>query len=177
MSEQKVANEIVTGSYEEAQKWIGYETDFYEPIDLVEKGAIRFLSEVIEDPNPLYYDEQLAEQSIWKGIIAPPTSYMVWAAPPRWVPEPLRKKHPMNLVKEIPLPGSALVLTEIDQTCYLPIYPGDRIRYKQRVVDMFPKSSRMGDGHILIIDRIYENQNADCIGVIRTTGFRYTPFS
>ena len=50
---------------------IGKKTKEYT-ID-IEKGHIRRFAEAIGDPSPLYYDEEYAKQTSYKGIIAPPT--------------------------------------------------------------------------------------------------------
>lgn len=52
------------------QRFIGHRS---EPVtNVVEKGAVRKLVEVIGDPNPLYIDEEAAKASQHSGLIAPP---------------------------------------------------------------------------------------------------------
>ena len=56
---------------EESRAKIGKE--FTEPFVFeVEKGAIRLFAEAIEDPNPLYTDENYANNSRYGAMIAPP---------------------------------------------------------------------------------------------------------
>jgi len=43
--------------------------------DVTDKDIRRF-AQAIDDPNPLYYDEEYAKKTIYKGIIAPPYSAM-----------------------------------------------------------------------------------------------------
>ena len=45
-----------------------------EPIvNVVEREAVRKFAEAIDDPNPLYVDEEAAKASRYGGLIAPPT--------------------------------------------------------------------------------------------------------
>ena len=38
----------------------------------VEKGAIRRFADAVDDPDPLYYDEEYARNSRYGSMIAPP---------------------------------------------------------------------------------------------------------
>ena len=47
----------------------------------VEKGMIRRFVQAIDDPNPLWQDEEYANKSKYGGIIAPPTFVLAWHTP------------------------------------------------------------------------------------------------
>ena len=63
---------------------IGKESEPVHAPDEVSKSMIRHFCEMMEDPNPLYTDEEYAKNSKYGGIIAPPQMLMVWCMPRMW---------------------------------------------------------------------------------------------
>jgi len=55
---------------EEVTQFIGKSTDVR--VFEVEKGAIRRFADAVDDPNPLYWDEEYARNSRYGSIITPP---------------------------------------------------------------------------------------------------------
>lgn len=174
-AEQDRAAIQILGPLEEGLTWIGRETEFYEAADAVEQGAIRHLCETVRDANPLYYDEDYAKGTVWEGLIAPPTSLYVWCMPPQWAPQGLARSEPQNLLLVVPLPGTRILASDVRLTIERAIRPGDRLKVKQRIVDIVPKTTRLGEGCFITVDRIYRNQLDRQVGCVRMVAFRYVP--
>jgi hypothetical protein len=54
--------------------------------DAITSSNIRLWCEVLEDANPIYYDEAFARATRYGAIIAPPTMAMIWTWRPEWAP-------------------------------------------------------------------------------------------
>lgn len=111
----------------------------------VEKGHIKRFAEAIGDPNPLYYDEGFAKDSIYGGIIAPPT-------------------FPVALTSE----GGELPL-KLDMTRMLHgeqefiyervIHAGDKLYCQMTVTDLYEKEGRSGTMQFLVLDTEMKDEN------------------
>ena len=76
---------------EEIKKLIG--TSGHPTLYEVEKGAIRRFADAVDDPNPLYHDEEYARKSKYGSMIAPP-GFFGW---------PLKPARSSPLAVDIPL--------------------------------------------------------------------------
>src|SRR4051794_39883346 len=54
--------------------------------DAITSSSIRLWCEVLEDANPIYYDEAFAASTRYGEIIAPPTMAMIWTWRLEWSP-------------------------------------------------------------------------------------------
>ncbi len=54
----------------------------------INEPMARFWSQMVEDPNPIYFDEGYARTTWLGGRIAPPTLLMTWGASKSWPPPP-----------------------------------------------------------------------------------------
>ena len=68
---------MVEGSVitDEIRNMIG--TDLATEVFEVEKGMILKIAQAVEDPNPLWQDQEYAQKSRYGGIVAPPS--IIWA--------------------------------------------------------------------------------------------------
>jgi acyl dehydratase len=54
--------------------------------DEISRAVIRLWCEVLEDANPMYYDDEFAAATPAGGIIAPPAMIMIWCTRAEWTP-------------------------------------------------------------------------------------------
>jgi len=109
-------------SIEELRGGIGVE---WEPgIYEIEKGMLRRFARAIDDPNPLWQDEEYARKSQYGGIIAPPTFILPISL------EQIQQK--MNAI----MPSASRLHGGTELEYYQPIRPGDTITVSGKIVNI-----------------------------------------
>ena len=141
----------------------------------VERGYVWTTCASVENGNPLFWDDAVAED-ITGGPIAPPTMLSAWFRPHHWSPG--RDVQPMPLqihfdLKEIfDLPEA--VMSDNTIIFYEPVRMGDRLRTRQILQSVSePKTTKLGTGRFWVIDVEYLNQRDELVGVESYTGFGY----
>ncbi|QOL24587.1 MaoC family dehydratase N-terminal domain-containing protein [Thalassotalea sp. LPB0316] len=125
----------------------------FEPFSAdVEKGRIKFFAQSIGETNPVYFNEQAAQEAGYKTIIAPPT-------------------FPMSLDFESPafLPVVGLLQLDIGRILhgsqtfnyYGQLYAGDSIKVTSKIKDIFDKKG--GALEFVILETDYVNQDDELI--------------
>lgn len=159
----------------EVQAWIGQKRYEVEGEFDVERGYIFTSCASVENGNPLFWDEQVA-QRITDGPIAPPSMISVWFRPHHWAPNrseqalPLQVHFDLKRVLELP----EAVMSDNTVTFGAPVRPGDRLRTWQVLRNVStPKQTKLGHGRFWDIDVEYVNQNGDWVGTESYTGYGY----
>ena len=141
----------------------------------VERGYIWSSCSSVENGNPIYWDDAVAEV-ITDGPIAPPTMLSVWFRPHHWAPNRETAGLPLQVhfdLKELfGLPEA--VMTDNTIVFYEPVRPGDVLHTRQILRSVSePKTTKLGTGRFWVIDVEYANQNDELVGVESYTGFGY----
>ena len=141
---------------EELRAKIGVE---WEPgVYEIEKGMIQRFVQAIDDPNPLWQDEQYAAKSKYGGIIAPPTFISVIG---------FERIQQLLTSFETTLHGS----TELD--CYQPVKPGDVLTASSKITNIRERQGKIGKMAFMTFDTIYKNQRQELVGKCRQTIIGY----
>ncbi len=141
---------------EEMRKLIGVES---EPIVYeVEKGAIKKLAQAIEDPNPLWQDEEYARKGPNGGIVGSPTFIIS-----------LRNDPFMDKVKQSAT-FKRIMVAGNDIEYFQPIRPGDVISVTGKLADVREREGK-GGGKMafLVLELSYRNQKGELAAKIRNT--------
>ncbi len=141
----------------------------------VERGYIWTTCSSVENGNPLFWDDEVAEQ-ITGGPIAPPTMVSVWFRPHHWAPDRATAGLPLqvhfDLKTAFGLPEA--VMSENTIVFYEPVRPGDRLTTRQILRSVSgEKTTRLGTGRFWVIDVDYRNQRSERVAVESYTGFGY----
>jgi acyl dehydratase len=123
-----------------------------EPIG---KAAFRYFAQAIGDDNPLYTDDQFAQQHGYAGVIAPPTLIC-------------ETNQYANLVREstgyaghgwdIEIPGTRLLRGGNEYTFHQAVRPDDILTVTWRIVDMVERASSKGMPMVIVTsEATYEN--------------------
>jgi acyl dehydratase len=141
----------------------------------VERGYVFTTCSSVENGNPLFWDDAVADE-ITGGPIAPPTMISVWFRPHQWSPGrtepavPLQVHFDLKRIFELP----EAVMTDNTIVFHEPVRPGDRLRTRQILRSVSePKTTKLGTGRFWIIEVEYLNQNDELVGVESYTGFGY----
>ena len=126
----------------------------------VEKGMIKKLAEAVEDPNPLWQDEEIAKKSIYGSIVAPPSLHatvMMSGAPTR--PD-------VPLMPRI-LDGGG------EWEYYLPIRPGDVITCVTKLAEVTERETKSGKMVFLRFETTHTNEKNELVGKSISTLITY----
>ena len=141
----------------------------------VERGYIATSCSSVENGNPLYWEDDVAEE-LTGGPIAPPSMVSVWFRPHHWAPGRKKQLLPLQIhfdLKEmLGLPEAVMSDNEI--VFHEPVRVGDRLKTRQILRSVSaPKTTKLGTGRFWVIDVEYLNQNDELVGVESYTGFGY----
>jgi len=160
---------------QDVQAWVG-RTHEDPPGDIVcERGYILHWLEATENANPLFWDEQTA-QELTGGHVAPPSMLSVWMRPLQWKQGRADKQQPLSLhfalKGALGLPEGIVFSNEI--TFGVPVRPGDRVRTVQNIRSISDvQTKRLGTGRFWTIDVTYYNQRDEVAGVESYDMFAY----
>jgi hypothetical protein len=141
----------------------------------VERGYIWTTCSSVENGNPLFWDDAVAEE-VTGGPIAPPTMLSVWFRPHNWAPGRSEPALPLqvhfDLKARFGLPEA--VMTDNTIIFHDPVRPGDIITSCQRLRSVSEeKTTKLGTGRFWVIDVEYRNQDGALVGIETYTGFGY----
>ena len=160
---------------DEVQGWIGQER-YPETANFpVERGYLWTSLASVENGNPLFWDDDVAEE-LTGGHIAPPTAMSVFWRPHFWAPGRTVQRMPLqvhfDLKARLGLPEA--IITENTTTFHEPIRIGDVLGTYQvlQSVSEF-KTNRLGRGRYWVLDCVCHNQNGDLVANDSYTAFGY----
>ncbi len=132
----------------------------------------RHWCEMVEDANPIYFDEEVAEKSWLEGTFAPPTMLFTWNMAPVW-PESKRE----SALSALQLEGcTATLAVNAVQEYEMPLRYGDTLTFTSKIDAISDeKTTRLGTGHFITTKDTYRNQNGEIVGTHSFTLFRYRP--
>jgi uncharacterized protein len=141
----------------------------------VERGYIWTSCASVENGNPLFWDDEVAE-AVTGGPIAMPTMLSLWFRPHHWAPGRTEQALPLqvhfDLKDRLGLPEA--VMTDNTIVFHEPVRPGDRLRTSQILRSVSgEKTTKLGTGRFWVIDVEYRNQDGALVGVESYTGFGY----
>jgi acyl dehydratase len=141
----------------------------------VERGYIWTSCASVENGNPLFWDDAVAEE-LTGGPIAAPTMISVWFRPHHWAPGRAEQRLPLqvhfDLKARFDLPEA--IIGDNTLVFYEPVRPGDVISHAQvlrSVSDV--KTLHLGTGRWWNIDVEYWNQHGTIVGIESYAGFGY----
>ncbi len=159
----------------EVRAWIGQKRYEQEGEFEVERGYVFTSCASVENGNPLFWDEKIANE-ITDGWIAPPTMLSAWFRPHYWAPGRSEQAQPLQVHFDLKqkLGLSEAVMTENTIVFGEPVRPGDRLKTWQvlrSVSDV--KQTKLGKGRFWVIEVDYVNQKGEFVGRESYTGFGY----
>jgi len=163
------------GLPEDVLGWIGQKRyEQWGEFD-VERGYIFTSCASVQNGNPLFWDEKVA-QELTGGCIAPPTMISVWFRPHHWSPGRSEEAVPLqlhfDLKKRLALPEA--VMTDNTITFYEPVRVGDRLKTYQVLRSVSDeKQTKLGVGRFWVLDVEYENQKGEKVATESYTGLGY----
>ncbi len=154
-----MGNESLVGP--EAKRMIGAETPLGGPLE-IEKGAVLRLGQSTQDKSPLYTDEEFAKKSKHGKLLVPVTflDYNVPSGDER------------EITWKVPLPVKNRVRGKDEIELFHPIYVGDTIRARSKVLDVYEKEGKDAKLVFIIGETEYINQHDVVVMKHRITSIR-----
>lgn len=150
---------------EEVTQFIGKSTGVR--VFEVEKGAIRRFADAVDDPNPLYWDEEYARNSRYGSIITPPGFFGWPARQPRG--SALTEESMAGLSMALAQAGYPRVLDGgIEYEFFCPIRAGDTLAASTVIKEIRERKGGTGNMVFLIRETSYINQNGDLAAKARS---------
>jgi acyl dehydratase len=134
-----------------------------------------FWCEMVEDPNPIYFDGAYARSTWLKETFAPPAMLFTWGMQPVW---PEEDRHE-SMISHLQFPGcTATLAVNAIQEYVLPLRYGDRLTIANQIASIGEeKTTRLGTGHFVTTLDTFRNQLGDVAGTHSFTLFMYAPAS
>lgn len=120
-----------------------------EPVrNLVERGAVRRFAQAIADPSPLYVDEEVAGDSRYGGLLAPPT---------------FPRTFDYGRIEGLELPPAGLIHGEFSISYERPLLVGEEILCRMSLGDSYDRRGRRGLLGFLVFERTGESPDGERI--------------
>lgn len=157
---------------DEQRALIGQESEPRPAPYVVNEAMARFWCEMVEDANPIYFDDAYARTTWLQGKFAPPTMLFTWGMAPVW-PEVERESQ----ISRLRLEGcTATIAVSSVQEYHLPIRYGDTLTVTTQINDIGEeKTTRLGTGHFVSTKDTFRNQHGQVVGTHTFTLFIYRP--
>jgi acyl dehydratase len=164
---------------DEIAAWIGTVRHTAAANFPVERGYIWTSCASVENGNPLFWDDSVAEE-VTGGPVAPPSTLSLWFRPHHWEPGRTGARLPLqthfDLKERLGLPEA--VMTDSQVVFHDPVRPGDVIGTNEVLRSISePKTTRLGTGRFWVIDVEYRTHGGAPggapVGVETFTGFGY----
>ena len=139
----------------------------------VNEAMARFWCEMVEDANPIYFDEAYARTTWLEGTFAPPSMLFTWGMQPVW-PEEGRHE---SMISKLQLPDCPTTLAvNATQEYFVPLRYGDRLTITNQIASIGDeKTTRLGTGHFVTMVDTFLNQRDEVAGTHSFTLFIYGP--
>ena len=150
----------------DVERWVGQPLAGAQLKEPIARNDIRRWAQGMQNPNPLYYDEQFARRSAFGELLAPQSFLVCCAAGLGAVPG-----------MQGTVPDVHMLLGGDEYWFYGPrIKPGDRIRSDTMLFDYHSAETRFGGPTLFSRgDTTFFNQHGLPIGRLRSTSIRYHP--
>ncbi|TET25350.1 MAG: MaoC family dehydratase [Dehalococcoidia bacterium] len=125
----------------------------------IEKGMIRRFVQAIEDPNPLWQDEEYAARSQYGGIVAPPTFIMTIGFE--------------QIQKLLAASSGTLLHGSTELECYQPLRAGNVITATAKVANIRERPGKMGKMTFITFGISYQNQRQELVAKCRQMVISY----
>jgi len=137
----------------------------------VNEPMARFWCEMVEDPNPIYFDEAYAGKTWLAGAFAPPAMLFTWGMQPVW---PEEDRHE-SMISRLHLPSCpTTVAVNATQEYLLPLRYGNTLTITNQISSIGEeKMTRLGTGHFVTTLDTFRNQRGEVAGTHSFTLFMY----
>ena len=166
---------------DEVKALIGRESEELTACDAVERGAMRRMTHAIMDDDPIFWDGDLAAQTKFGGVHAPPLFPVHMFQRNSGAPDPLLQaqgnpgydgtKGALGLfaLPELPIPFKRLLNAGVEVEFFKYAQPGDTVTVVNRYGDIWQKQGKNGPMIFVGVERRFRNQNKELLLLYKQT--------
>lgn len=130
---------------------VEWEPGVYE----IEKGMLLRFVQAIDDPNPLWQNEEYARKSRYGGIVAPPTFILTIGF----------EQIQQQILASIP--SGTILHGDTTLECYQPVRPGDVITATTKITNIRQRQGEKGRTAFISFEITYINQRQELVAKCR----------
>ena len=149
----------------EIRDMVGKE-EIFSSLEELGRASIHRFAVAVADPNPLYYDEEFAQKTRYRGIVAPPT--MIFEMNNNIGDEILEDGGYASRIM-LPPPLTSFVRGGNEYEIFQPARPDDEITMKRKIAEIYEKEGKAGTLVFVIVDMKFFNQKEELLGINRET--------
>ena len=132
----------------------------------VSKGGIRRFTDAVEDPAPIYRDEEFAMSTKYGGIVSPHGFFGQPVKHSVGMETILGTEAVLNILGT---PTSNVFNAGCDAEFFLPVRPGDIIVACPKLADIYEKTGKSGKMLFMAFEVTYKNQDDRIVAIMRHT--------
>lgn len=157
---------------EQQRALIGHESEPIATPYEVNKAMAMHWCEMVEDANPIYFDEAYARTTWLEDVFAPPSMLYIWGRWPVWPPSERKSAVDQLGLEDCP----TTVAVNAVQEYFVPLRYGDTLTVTSKIASISDeKTTRIGTGHFLTTVDTFRNQRGEVVGTHAFTLFVYKP--
>lgn len=167
-----------SAALEELTRWVGRESA-HDGADEVSRNDIRRKLEVFCFDCPIHTNDEVARAHRYRMACAPSAMSPLWGLAAYWTPGepslygPDRREKDGGAPLPISLPWANSVNAAGEMQYFEPLYPGDRLRTVQKLVDVKLRKTRLGEGAFLSFETTVSKRSGETVYVRRNSTFHY----
>jgi len=131
------------------------------------KATIRRFAKAIGDPNPIYWDDEYALKTRFKGIIAPPT--LIFELNYNLRGEVAEEDGGYMDRVNLPPTLDMIIRGGNEYEFFRPARPSDRISTRRKIAQIYEKQGKKGPLLFVIYETTYSNHKGQILGFNRET--------
>ena len=160
------------GTYEEGLASVGRVSEVRFSTVSVNEAMIKQFVSAVRDPNPIYWDDDLATR-ICGSPVAPPATLITWTTPLNWQPGELPAGEAALLVA-VPLPGDSMINISSEIEFFDHLRVGDRLNVVEEVEAISEeKATRVGRGHFITVVARFRRHSGVLVAIQRNVMLRF----
>jgi acyl dehydratase len=138
----------------------------------VNEAMVRHWCEMVEDPNPIYFDEAYARTTWLQTRLAPPAMLFTWGRPLLWPEDDAESP-----TSQLNLKGCTdTIAVNAVQEYLQPLRYGDTLTSTIQISAISDeKTTALGAGHFVTTTETFRNQYGQVVGTHVFTLFMYRP--
>jgi len=160
---------------------VGAHSEELMACDIVERGSMRRMFQATMDCDPIFWDDDYARGTRYKGVAAPPLFPVHMFQRPEQAPDPLDKawddpnydgtkgSTALFALPELPIPLKRLLNAGVEVEFYKYAAPGDRVTVVNRYADIFQKQGKNGPMVFVVIERYFRNADKELLMLYKQT--------
>lgn len=151
--------------------------------DPVNVPMIRHWVDALDDRNPVYLDEELAAETRFGGIVAPPAMLQTWGMPRPKIqgiaerggaPDEIRSENVVTALDAEGFTGTLATNSELEFVRYLRL--GERLQTANELESISPrKTTALGQGYFVTWLTTYSTSAGELVGRQRFRIFKFDP--